>query len=173
MVGAGVGWQPGAEAAEQACDGDISAPAGEVPESDVQRPMAHVVVSPHLALQVLPDPFALVRIAPRQMRRKHQGLGEGRGGADPVGHVFTPRAIVGFDPYGPALGGQAGPLACDDVADAGGAVGWQAKPFHLETEQAEFNAFNAAHCCFPRVATIPAVAILVFAPAWDQARDVE
>jgi hypothetical protein len=62
-----------------------------------------------------------------------------------VSHVFTARAVVGFDPHCPALRRQAGPLTCDHVADACGAVGWQAKPIHLETEQAEFNALNPAH----------------------------
>jgi hypothetical protein len=107
--------------------------------------MAHVVVCPHLAPQVLPDPFSLVWIAAREVWRKHQGLRERRRCSNPVSHIFTARAIVGFDPRRPALRRQAGPLARDHVADAGGTVGWQAKPLHLETEQAEFNALNAAH----------------------------
>src|ERR1700729_535176 len=122
VIGAGINWQPRPKAAEQPRNRDIAPFAREVPERNVQRTVAHVVVGADLATEVLPDLLAGVGIAPNEMRREHRGLTEGRRRAHPMCHIFAASAVIGFDAHRPALGRHAFALLCDQVADASGAV---------------------------------------------------
>src|SRR6202161_2869964 len=78
MIGAGVDWQPRPKAAEQPRNRDVAPFASKVPERNVQRAVAHMVVGADLTAEILPDLLAGVGIAPNEMRREHRSLAEGR-----------------------------------------------------------------------------------------------
>ena len=85
VVGAGVGRQARAEAAEQPRDRRAVLLAGEVPERDVERAVAHVVVGAQLALQVVVDLLAALGVAAEQMRGEHDALRHGGRACRPSG----------------------------------------------------------------------------------------
>ena len=80
--------------------------------------MAHVVVGAQLALQVVIDLLARLRVAAEQVRGEHQALRHRRGRADPVGDVLAEQAVVGPDPDRVAAGLDLAALLIDPVADA-------------------------------------------------------
>ena len=145
MVGAGIGRQALAKAAEQGCDRGAVLLAGEVPKRDVERPVAHVVVGAQLALQVVVDLLAGLRVAADQVRRQHDRLGERGGRADPVGDVFADQAVVGPDLDRVAARRQPAALDVLHIGDAGGAVARQAEVRHLVGKARDLDPVDLAH----------------------------
>ena len=163
VVGAGVGGQARAEGAEQYRNRCAQASCLEVPQGDVDRAMAHMIVSADIAPQILPDLLAGVGIAADEMRCEHRGLGERCRRADPVRDVLTARVVVGLHADRPPLIGQGAPFLGDDIANARGAVGWQANPLDLEGEASQFNARNPSwHTNLPY-----GLSVLGLSPALD------
>ena len=119
--------------------------AGEVPERDVERAVAHVVVGAQLALQVVVDLLAAFRVAAEQVRGEHDALGHRCGRADPVGHVFAGQAVVGPDAHRVAARLDLAALLVDPVGDALGAVLGQAEVRHLIRERVNLDPVDPAH----------------------------
>ena len=150
VVGAGVGRQAGAEAAEQLRDRGAVLLAGEVPERDVERAVAHVVVGAQLALQVVVDLLAGSRVAAEQMRGEHEALGHRRWRADPVGDVLADQAIVGPDAHRVAARLDLAALLVDPVADALRRRGaGRPEVWHLVGEAVDLDPVDPAHGASP------------------------
>ena len=115
--------------------------------------MAHVVVGAQLALEVVVDLLARLRVAADQVRRQHDGLGERGGRADPVRDVLADQAVVGPDPDRVAARRQPAALHVLHVGDTGGAVARQAEIRHLVREAVHLDPVDFAHvppspsCC--------------------------
>jgi len=84
--------------------------------------MAHVVVGAQFAFEVVVDLLAVLGVAAQENGGEHGGLGEGGGGADPVGDVFTREAVVGVNLDGKAFGGEGVAFDVGHVAHACGGL---------------------------------------------------
>ena len=119
----------------------------QVPQRDVERPVAHVVELPRLAFEVVVDQLALLGLAADQVRRQHERLAQSRRRADPVGDVFAAQAVVGHD------GDRV--LADARLRALGVPEGPHARPAHgaqvdrVELEDVDFDFADAAHRAAP------------------------
>ena len=156
VIGAGVGRQAGTKTAQQTRDRRAVLLAGEVPQRDVERAMAHVVVGAQLALEIVVDLLAALGIAAEQMRGEHDALGHRGRGAHPVGDVFADEAVVGADAHGVAAGPDLAALLVDPVADPLGAVLGQAEVRHLVRKAVDLDPVDPAHLASPGPAPVAA-----------------
>lgn len=140
MIGARIGRQARPERAEHRGDRSAEPPSVKIPKRDIDRTVAHVIVGPHLAAEVLPDLLAGGRIAADEMRREHRRLAKRRRRADPVSHILAARAVAGLDPDRPALEGQTAAFSGNQIADPGSAMRRQSEAFDIEGKAGELDA---------------------------------
>ena len=149
MIGRGVGFETRAIAAEQLTDRGVEFLAGEVPQRDVDRAMAEMVVLPQFPLEVVVDLLAMIGVPAEQERRQSQGLGQRRLGAAPERDILAARAVARRDDDRVFGQNSRRPLHVGDAGMRAGALEVQIP--RREAELVDLDLVDHAHG-FPQLA---------------------
>lgn len=145
VIGGGIGLETLAIATEELRHRGTELLAGEIPERDVERPMAHVVELTDLTLEVVVDGFSFVGVPADEARGQHQRLRQCCLVPAPERYVFASGAVLGADHHGIFRHGEPAARHVADVADRARARGLDAHVLGVESEFVDFDQVNDTH----------------------------